>query len=322
MSKKIAILTSGGDSPGMNSAISALVKAALNSGFEPYLIFEGYLGILNKNIILASEFPYNGISSFGGTAIGSTRFPEFKEEEIQKKAAKILTDMGISSLIVIGGDGTYKGGYKLHLQGIKVIALPGTIDNDIQFTDYTIGFDSALNTIVESVDKLRDTANSHRRCFVVEVMGRHCPDLALYSAIATGSEIVITNTNRLSAQEASEIVLEQFKKGKPSVIITVLEYVLPNLKEFAAQIEKITNITTRAFEVGHIQRGGRPSAFDRILATKMAMKAIELIDEGKSGLAIGYLDGKIQAHDITKVVSTPVERTNELAQKINKINQN
>ncbi|AJR12390.1 6-phosphofructokinase [Mesomycoplasma dispar] len=322
MSKKIAILTSGGDSPGMNTAVSFLVKSALELGFEPFLIFEGYSGIISEKILPAVNFPYNGIASFGGTAIGSTRFPEFKEEKIQKTAANILKKIGINSLVVIGGDGTYKGGHKLHLQGINVIALPGTIDNDIEFTDYTIGFDTALNTIVETVDKLRDTANSHRRCFVVEVMGRHCQDLALYSAMATGSEILITNTHILTAEQVSEMVLEQFEKGKPSVIITVTENVLPNLKEFAAKIEELTKITTRSLEVGHPQRGGRPSAFDRILTAKMAMKAIELINEGKSGLAIGYLDGKIQARDITEVVSSPVKKTNELVVKVNKINQN
>lgn len=322
MTKKIAILTSGGDSPGMNSAISFLVKSALSLGFEPYLIFDGYSGIISKKIMPATKFPYNGIASFGGTAIGSTRFPEFKNEEIQLLAAKNLKELGISSLIVIGGDGTYNGGYKMHLQGINVIALPGTIDNDIEFTDYTIGFDTALNTIIETVDKLRDTANSHRRCFVVEVMGRYCQDLALYSAMATGSEILITHTNILTPEQVSQMVLEQFKKGKPSVIITVTENILPNLKEFVAKIEELTKITTKGLEIGHPQRGGRPSAFDRILAAKMAMKAIELINQGKSGLAIGILDGKIQARDITEVVSIQSKKTNELVIKLNTINQN
>ncbi|MXR10708.1 6-phosphofructokinase [Mycoplasma hyopneumoniae] len=322
MSKKIGILTSGGDAPGMNSAISFLAKSALSLGFEPYLIFDGYSGIIARKILPVKNFPYNGISSFGGTAIGSSRFPEFKKEEVQNKAVEILSEIGISSLVVVGGDGTYNGGYKLHLKGIKVIALPGTIDNDIQFTDYTIGFDTALNTIVETIDKLRDTANSHRRCFVVEVMGRHCQDLALYSAMATGSEILITNTNILTPEEVSQKVLEQFAKGKPSVIVTITENILPNLKEFAAKIEELTKISTRSLEVGHTQRGGRPSAFDRILAAKMAMKAMELINQDKSGLAISYLDGKIQTFDIAKVVSNPVRKTNDLVLEINKINQN
>lgn len=321
MKEKIAILTSGGDSPGMNSAISSLVKTALNYGLEPYLIFDGFSGIINKKIVPAQKFPYFNIGSYGGTVIGSTRFPEFKDEKVQEKAAQILREFGIGSLVIIGGDGTYKGGNQLHLKGIKVIALPGTIDNDIEFTDFTIGFDTALNTIVEAVDKLRDTGNSHRRCFVVEVMGRDCQDLAVYSALATGSEVLITNTYKLNPHEVSKIVLEQFAKGKNSVIIIVSEYVLENLKEFAKKIEEQTGISTRSLEVGHTQRGGRPSAFERVLATKMAMKAIELIVDGKSGLAIGYLNGKITTKNITEVVSTPSTRTNELVITINKINQ-
>ncbi|MBG0730970.1 6-phosphofructokinase [Mycoplasma sp. 'Moose RK'] len=322
MAQKIAILTSGGDAPGMNTAIGFLVKSALNFGFEPFLIFDGYAGIINKKIVPAEKFPYHNIGSYGGTAIGSTRFPEFKEEKIQKKAVEILREFGIDSLVVIGGDGTYKGGNQLHLQGINVIALPGTIDNDIEFTDFTIGFDTALNTIVEAVDKLRDTGNSHRRCFVVEVMGRDCQDLAVYSALATGSEILITNTYKLSAEETGKIVLEQFAKGKNSVIVMVSEHVLDNLKEFAKNIEDFTKISTRSLEIGHTQRGGRPTGFERVLAAKMAIKAVELIVEGQSGLAVGYLNGQVIAKNITDVVSHPVRRTNELVKKINKINQN
>ncbi|CAT05266.1 6-phosphofructokinase [Mesomycoplasma conjunctivae] len=321
MVRKIGILTSGGDSPGMNSALKAVAKAAISYNIEPYFIFNGYSGIINKNIKSAKEFGYDTIGSLGGTVIGSTRFVEFRELEVQKKAKEILDELGIESLVVIGGDGTYKGGYKLHKLGVKVIGLPGTIDNDIQFTDYTIGFDTALNTIVESIDKLRDTAASHKRVFLVEVMGRHCQDLALYSGIATGSEIIITNTFRPSDEEIVEIVKQQFAKGKSNVIINVSEYVIDDLKALAKYIESSTGFVTKHVELAHLQRGGRPSAFERILAAQMGVYAVELIVNGESGFAVGHLNGKIEKVPLKEVFTTKNANSSFLVEKYNKINQ-
>lgn len=321
MVKRIAVLTSGGDSPGMNSAIAAILKTAARYNVKVLPIEQGYSGIFSSEFVrYTTHWPYN-FDSQGGTILGSTRYPEFAKEEVQVIAKGILEEEDVDALIVIGGDGTYKGGYELHRLGLKVMALPGTIDNDIAHTDYTIGFDTALNTIVESIDKLRDTATSHKRCFIVEVMGRHCQDLAYYSALATGSEIIITNTFVPTKEEIASEVAKQFAKGKKSVVITVSENVLENLKELAQFIEKKTRITTREIVLGHLQRGGRPSAFDRILAAQMGIKAVEALIDGNSGLAVGFKDGKINFTPLEDVFDTKITDNAKIIKQLSKINQ-
>lgn len=321
MVKRIAVLTSGGDSPGMNSAIAAILRTAARYNVKVLPIEQGYSGIFSSEFVrYTTHWPYN-FDSQGGTILGSTRYPEFAKEEVQVIAKGILEVENVDALIVIGGDGTYKGGYELHRLGLKVMALPGTIDNDIAHTDYTIGFDTALNTIVESIDKLRDTAASHKRCFIVEVMGRHCQDLAYYSALATGSEIIITNTFVPTKEEIASEVAKQFAKGKKSVVITVSENVLENLKELAQFIEKKTRITTREIVLGHLQRGGRPSAFDRILAAQMGIKAVEALIDGNSGLAVGFKDGKINFTPLEDVFDTKITDNAKIIKQLSKINQ-
>ncbi|WP_215743106.1 6-phosphofructokinase [Mesomycoplasma hyorhinis] len=322
MIKKIGILTSGGDAPGMNNAVRAVAKKALLHNIEPLLIKEGYKGILTKQIVPAKNFDLDKASSEGGTIIFSSRFPEFQNNLVRQEAKAILDEFGIQALVAIGGDGTYKGAYELHKLGVKVIGLPGTIDNDIQETDFTIGFDTALNSIVESVDRLRDTSRSHKRCFIVEVMGRDCQDLALYGGIATGAEIIITNTHILTEEQIVNLVDQQMnQQGKTSTIVLTSEHIYKDLKAIAKFVENKTGIATRAMSLEHTQRGGRPTAFERILATQMGHKAVELLLGNKSGLAITHKNGKIEAVDITKVFVTKQPQDDKLVLEYNKLNQ-
>lgn len=319
--KKIAVLTSGGDSPGMNSAIAAILKTAARYNVEVLPIENGYTGIFSSEFVRkTNRWPYN-FDSQGGTILGSSRYPDFALEEVQEVAKGILEEEDVDGLIVIGGDGTYKGAYQLHRLGLKVVALPGTIDNDIARTDYTIGFDTALNTIVEAIDKLRDTAASHKRCFIVEVMGRHCQDLALYSAMATGSEIIITNTFIPDKDDIAAEVARLFKTGRKSVVITVSENIIEDIKGLAQHIQKKTRIDTREVVLGHLQRGGRPSAFDRILATQMGMRAVEALIDGDSGFAVSHRSGAILLTPLEDVFDTKITTNATIVKKITKVNQ-
>ncbi|MGZ9413828.1 6-phosphofructokinase [Mycoplasma sp. AC157] len=320
--KKIAILTSGGDAPGMNNAVRAVVKHALANEIEPFLVFEGYKGLYEKNIVPASKFNVDDYVSKGGTFIFSARFPEFKQEETRKIAKQNLEELGIDALVVVGGDGSYMGAQLLHELGIKTIGLPGTIDNDITSSDFTIGYDTALNTIVEAVDKLRDTSNSHNRFLMLEVMGHGAGDLALYSGLATGAEIIITNELTMTKEEIAKVVEHQIKTMKKrSVIAIVSEFIYPNLKEIASFVQEKTGISSRAMALEHVQRGGNPSAQERILATLMGMKAVDLLKKGESGVAIGVNKGDIVATPILEALQAPRKSNKEKTIKFNKLNQ-
>ncbi len=321
MIKKLAILTSGGDAPGMNPAIRAIVKSAIMNGIEPFLVMEGYKGLHSGNIVSALEFNIDKVISEGGTFIYSARFPEFKEPKIREEAKEQLVKNDIDALVVIGGDGSYQGAQLLHEIGIKTMALPGTIDNDITSSDFTIGYDTALNSIVENVDRVRDTMESHDRAAVIEVMGHGCGDLALFGAIATGAEVVVTNENRKTPEEIGQIVKEQKEKGKRSVIILVSEHIYPDLDEVSKVIEKISGKVTRAMSFAHLQRGGIPTAQERINAARMGMRAVELLSKGESGLAIGILAGHTSATPILEALALPRENRKQLAEKVNKLNQ-
>ncbi|UWD34005.1 6-phosphofructokinase [Mesomycoplasma molare] len=320
--KKIAILTSGGDAPGMNNAVRAVVKHALANQIEPFLVFEGYKGLVNKNILPATQYDVDQYVSKGGTFIFSARFPEFKDPNVRLQAKKNLEDIGIDALVVIGGDGSYMGAQLLHEIGIKTIGLPGTIDNDITSSDFTIGYDTALNTIVDAVDKLRDTSNSHNRFLMLEVMGHGAGDLALYSGLATGAEIIITNEHTMNEDEIAKIVNHQIKiMKKRSVIAIVSEFIYPNLKAIAKSVEEKTGIASRAMALEHVQRGGNPSAQERIWATLMGIKAVDLLKEGKSGIAIGISKGDIVSIPILEALQAPRKSNKEKAIKFNKLNQ-
>lgn len=300
--KRIAVMTSGGDAPGMNAAVRAVVRTGLHNGYEVYGIYDGYEGLTKGNIKLLERGDVGGIINRGGTILGSARFPEFKEKEVRQKAVDNLKKLGIEGIVVIGGDGTYRGAQALTEMGIRCIGLPGTIDNDISSTDYTIGFYTALQTIVDSIDKLRDTSMSHSRCSVVEVMGRHCGDLALYSGISAGSEYIITPETGFHKQLTLDKIKESHENGRRHAIVVVTEHLL-DVQELSKDIEEYTGYETRATILGHIQRGGDPVAFDRVLATEMGEYAVDLLKEGKGGRAVGLKGMDLVDYDINFALS-------------------
>ncbi|WP_031543308.1 6-phosphofructokinase [Mesoplasma photuris] len=304
MIKKIGVLTSGGDAPGMNAAVAGVVRAAHAKGIEVYGVRDGYLGLINGWFEkLDIDFAQN-IMNRGGTALGSARLPEFKEVSVREKAVKNLKDFGIEALVVCGGDGSYMGAQRLTEMGINCIGLPGTIDNDIVSSDYTIGFDTALNTIVESIDKVRDTMQSHNRCGVIEVMGNQCGDLALYAAIATGAEVFSNSESKLSEDEIVEQVTKLKKAGKRSVIVIVSENIYDSAA-LAKKIEAGSGYVTRATVLAHTQRGGIPTAMDRHLAVTTATYAVEQLAEGKGGLYVGLDGTDLIARDIESTLNMP-----------------
>ncbi|VEU62623.1 6-phosphofructokinase [Mycoplasmopsis bovirhinis] len=322
--KKIAILTSGGDAPGMNNAVRAIAKHAKANNLEAYLVYEGYKGLYNNQIIPADSVDLDAYINHGGTFIYSARFPEFKEASVREVAINNLKKLGIEALVVIGGDGSYKGAQLLHEAGVKTIGLPGTIDNDIAATDYTIGYDTALNTIVDAIDKIRDTAKSHQRIMIVEVMGNGCGDLALYSGLATGAEIIATNQYKLPEDQIAATALELTKQpGRRSIIIVVSEKCY-DIKKLEKQVQETTGWDTRSNPLNHIQRGGTPSAQERILASLLGQKAVDFLLEGKSGISVGIIKNDIVGIPILEALSMVNESKNKFVQKaikFNKLNQ-
>jgi 6-phosphofructokinase 1 len=316
MIKKIGVLTSGGDAPGMNTAVRAVVRTALSKGLEVSLIKQGYKGLYEGNIEDANRRSVSEIINRGGTVLGSSRLPEFKNIEIREVAVANLKKHNIDALVVIGGDGSYMGAQKLTEMGINCIGLPGTIDNDISSTDYTIGYDTALNTIVEAVDKLRDTSSSHYRCSIVEVMGRHCGDLAFAAAIATGAELVSAPEVPLTEQQIIDAVKEDAANGKNHSIVIVTENMY-DVTALAKKLDTETDFVCRATVLGHIQRGGTPTAFDRLMASRMGIKSVELLLEGKGGLCVGMTQGELVATDILKALEIKREGRERLALEVN-----
>lgn len=310
--KKIGILTSGGDSPGMNAAIRAITRSALSYGMEVFGIKDGFAGLVRGDIEELDRFSVSDIMVRGGTVLGSARLPEFKDPAVQKQAVAVLNDWGIEALVVIGGDGSYKGALELTHLGIKCIGLPGTIDNDIMCTDYTIGFDTALNTVIEAIDKLRDTSSSHHRCSVVEVMGNRCGDLALYAAISCGAEMVITpETGYDEAQVLQRLVyLDTIRKKRHAIV--VISEKITDVELLANKISASTGFSGRSTVLGHVQRGGSPNAFDRVLATKMGSKAVDLLVSGVSGHCVGILNNVVTSTPIEKALSMPRNSNKEL----------
>lgn len=302
--KTIAVLTSGGDAPGMNAAIRAVVRTGLNKGLRVMGIHRGYSGLLNGEIFEMTRHSVSDTVHRGGTILRTARCEEFKKPEVREKAAQILKIFGIDGLVVIGGDGSFTGAKLLSELGVKTIGLPGTIDNDLAYTDYTIGFDTALNTVLDAVNKLRDTSTSHERISIVEVMGRNCGDIALYAGLAGGAESIIVPEKGFNLDEVCKTMLDGKSRGKLHNLIIVAEGV-GGANKMAKQIEEITNIETRATILGHIQRGGSPSAFDRILASKMGSRAVELLVEGKTSRVVGVKGGDIIDLDTTEALAMP-----------------
>jgi 6-phosphofructokinase 1 len=312
--KRIALLTSGGDSPGMNAAIRAIVKSALYHGITPVGIKDGYQGMVNNDFIEMNYQHVNNIIHTGGTILGSSRCLQFKQKETRAVAIENLVKNNIEGLIVIGGDGTFTGASLLAEEmGIPVIGLPGTIDNDIYGTDHTIGYDTALNTVIEAIDKIRDTASSHHRIFFVEVMGRNAGFIALNAAIASGAESVLIPEEIPDLSALVEEIKSQ-NKGKRSSIIVVAEG-----EQEGGSLELVQKVAPylegydlRPTVLGHIQRGGSPSAFDRILATRMGAYAVELLLQGEDGVMIGSLGDKLVTNTLDSAIK--LHNTPELDQ--------
>ncbi|MDE7425489.1 MAG: 6-phosphofructokinase [Lachnospiraceae bacterium] len=296
--KTIGVLTSGGDAPGMNAAIRSVVRTALARGLNVKGIRRGYAGLLDEDIEDMDTKSVADILQRGGTILYTARCLEFKELEVQKRGAEILKKHGIDGLVVIGGDGSFMGASKLANLGINTIGVPGTIDLDIACTEYTIGFDTAVNTAMEAIDKVRDTSTSHERCSIIEVMGRRAGYIALWCGIANGAEDILM-VEKYDGDEQSIIdnIMDKKKLGKKHHIIINAEGVGDSYG-MAERIEKATGIETRATIIGHIQRGGNPTCRDRVYASAMGAKAVDLLCEGATNRVVGYRDGEFVDYDI------------------------
>ncbi|MYL41527.1 6-phosphofructokinase [Virgibacillus salexigens] len=300
--KKIGVLTSGGDAPGMNAAIRAVVRKAIYHNIEVYGIKYGYQGLMEGNIERMEIGSVGDIIHRGGTILYSARSEAFKTDEGQQRGIEQLNKFGIEGLIIIGGDGSFRGAQKLTEKGYPCIGVPGTIDNDIAGTDFTIGFDTALNTIIEAVDKVRDTATSHKRTYIIEVMGRDAGDLALWAGLADGAESILIPEKQEDFSTVIDKLRRGHKRGKKHSIIVLAEGVGSGF-EYGEKIEKETNLETRVTVLGHIQRGGSPSGSDRVLASRLGAKAIDLLLEGKAGRMVGIENNSLVDHDITKILN-------------------
>jgi 6-phosphofructokinase 1 len=296
------VLTSGGDSPGMNAAVRAVVRKAIFHDMEVYGVYNGYSGLINGNIKKLELGSVGDIIHRGGTMLYSARCEEFKTKEGQQKGIEQLKKFGIEGLVVVGGDGSYRGAKALTEQGFPCIGVPGTIDNDIPGTDYTIGFDTALNTVIDAVDKIRDTATSHDRAFIIEVMGRDAGDIALWAGLAGGAETIIIPEVGYDMDEIAARLRSGHERGKKHSIIIVAEGVCSG-NEFSKKIKDATDLDTRVSVLGHIQRGGSPTAADRVLASRLGAFAVELLLQGKGGRAVGIEKNELVDHDIIEILT-------------------
>ena len=300
--KTIAVLTSGGDAPGMNAAIRAVVRTAISRGLQVKGIKRGYNGLLNEEIIDMEARNVSDIIQRGGSILGTARCLEFKKAEYQKKGAEICRKHGIDGIVVIGGDGSYRGAQALSRLGINTVGLPGTIDLDIACTDYTIGFDTAVNTAMEAIDKVKDTSSSHERCSIIEVMGRNAGYIALWCAIANGAEdVLIPEKYDYNEQEIINHIIESRKKGKSHHIIINAEGI-GHSTSMARRIEAATGIETRATILGYMQRGGNPTATDRYYASIMGAYAVDIMRAGKTNRVVGYRNGRFVDYDIEEAL--------------------
>ncbi len=299
----IGVLTSGGDAPGMNVAIRAVVRQAIAKGKKVKGIKRGYAGLLTEDIVDMEAKHVSDIIQKGGTILQTARCPEFRTEEGQKRGAEVCRKHGIDGIVVIGGDGSFRGAQKLAAQGINTIGLPGTIDLDITCTDYTIGFDTAVNTAMEAIDKIRDTASSHERCSIIEVMGRDAGYIALWCGLANGAEqVLIPEKYDYDEQKIVDNIIANRKRGKKHYIIINAEGI-GHSTSMARRIEAATGMETRATILGHMQRGGSPTCKDRVYASTMGAIAVDLLCEGKSNRLVAYKDGKFVDFDIDEALA-------------------
>lgn len=298
---RIGILTSGGDAPGMNAAIRAIVRKAVYHGLEVVGIERGFLGLLHKEFRSLSLGSVADIIHRGGTILRTARCDDFKKPEFQRKAVENLRDAGIEGLIVIGGDGSFRGALALARRGFPVIGVPATIDNDISGTDFSIGFDTAVNNVVDAINKIRDTATSHERTFVIEVMGRESGHIALQAGLAGGAESILIPEIPFDLDDVIFKLQRGINRGKLHSIILVAEGAASGI-EIGEEIRKRTGLETRITILGHLQRGGTPTALDRILASRMGAAAVDLLRSGESGKMVGIVAGEIHAPDLERVV--------------------
>lgn len=301
--KKIAILTSGGDAPGMNACIRACVRSAINSGLEVYGVERGYFGLVNNNIFPMDTHSVCDIVQKGGTILKTARCLEFKFPETRKKAADNLKALGIEGLVVIGGDGSFTGArYLSDENGINVVGIPGTIDNDLAYTDYTLGFDTAVNTVLWAINNLRDTMTSHDRVSLVKVMGRRCGDIAMYAGICGGAEYILVPEIPYDIKAIAEDIKKSKERGKTSNIIVLAEGA-GNETEIKTLVSVLSGADVKVTTLGHIQRGGSPTMADRMLAARFGTRATELLLQGKTNRVIGIKNNKIVDLDIAEALS-------------------
>ena len=300
--KKIGVLTSGGDAPGMNAAIRAVVRTGLSKGMEVMGIYRGYNGLINGDIKNLSVRSVSDVIQHGGTMLYTARCKEFRFEEGLQKAKKTCLEHGIEGIVVIGGDGSFRGAADLSARGIPCVGIPGTIDNDISMSEYTIGYDTAMNTAMEMVDKLRDTSQSHDRCSVVEVMGRNAGYIAVNTGIACGATCVIVPEIPWTIEAVCEKIKRTRETGKHHFIVVVSEGV-GNAAEIAKDIEHYTGVESRATILGHVQRGGSPTIRDRVAASELGYYAVQLLFEGKGNRVVGIQNNKIVDYDIQEALS-------------------
>jgi len=300
--KTIGVLTSGGDAPGMNAAIRAVVRTGIYNNLRVMGIKQGYNGLIDGNIYEMNLSSVADIIHRGGTILRTARCEEFTTEAGREKAKTVLKVFRIDGLVVIGGDGSLRGASELNKLGFPTIGIPGTIDNDLGYTDYTIGFDTAINTVIDAISNIRDTSTSHGRANIIEVMGRHCGDIALHAGLAGGAESIIVPEEGFNIDDVCKRLIQGKNRGKLHSIILLAEGV-GNAYELGNQIQKFTGIETRVTILGHLQRGGSPTAFDRILASKMGARAVQLLMEGKTARTLGVKGNKIIDVDIDEALS-------------------
>ena len=300
----IAVLTSGGDSPGMNAAIRAIVRSAIEKGMRVMGVRRGFNGLMHGDIFEMTLRSVSNIIERGGTILYTARCPEFRTEEGVQKALNTCKYLGIDGLVVIGGDGSFRGARELSEHGLPTVGIPGTIDNDIACCDHTIGYDTAMNTIVEMVDRLRDTSESHDRCSVIEVMGRHAGYLALNGGIAVGAtSVLIPEFEYNFERDVIDRMRRTQRTGKKNFVIVAAEGIKDEIEPMAAIIEEATGVETRYTNLGHVQRGGSPTAYDRVLGSKMGHRAVELLSQDIGNRVVAQKDGKIVDFDIFEALS-------------------
>ncbi len=307
----IAVLTSGGDAPGMNAAIRAVARTGIFYGLKIMGVKKGYEGLINGEIFEMSLSSVADIIHRGGTILQTARSKEFTTREGREKALSMMKIFGIQGLVVIGGDGSFRGARDLSGMGAHVIGIPGTIDNDIPFCDYTIGFDTAVNTVVEAIGRIRDTTSSHNRANIIEVMGRNSGDISLYAGLAGGAESIIIPEVDASVEDVCKRIMHGRNRGKLHSIIILAEGV-GGAFEMAKAIEEKISVETRVTILGHVQRGGSPTAFDRILASRLGAKAVELLMEGQTSKMVGQYQNEIKDFDFDKVLASKKEFSSEI----------